>query len=129
MKSMSKEESFEAINPKYKKAKKWSLKKLEKALDTESEGVSVTKSTIRKIEENIESKIQACSDLIGEQVDANNLAEFASRIQDKVVLIKLRQYEAEIQMYMTQLTQANVRLQDHVSSKEHVRDLIKRKNQ
>ncbi|RJU96873.1 MAG: hypothetical protein DWC00_02230 [Candidatus Poseidoniales archaeon] len=126
---MSKEESFEATNPKFKKAKKWSLKKLEKALDKESEGVSITKSTIRKLESQISALIQKCSDLVGEQVTSETLEKHAQRIQDKVVIIELKTNEAEIQLITNQLIQARTRLQDHTLAKNHLLDIVKRKNQ
>ena len=126
---MSKEESFEAANPKFKKAKKWSLKKLEKALDKESEGVSITKSTIRKLESQIDALIQKCSDLVGEQVTSETLEKHAQRIQDKVVIIELKTNEAEIQLITNQLIQARTRLQDHTLAKNHLLDIVKRKNQ
>lgn len=126
---MSKEESFEPVNPKFKNAKKWSLKKIEKAIDKEADGVSITKSTVRKLESQISALIQKCSDLIGEQVTSETVEKHAQRIQDKVMIIELKTYETEIKLITNQLIQARARLQDHSLAKNHLLDIVKRKNQ
>jgi hypothetical protein len=125
------EDGLDAVsgNPKYKKAHRWSLKKLENALDVEAQGVAITRSTIGKLEANIENLLEKCSSLIGETVSRERLPEFVERIQDKVVLLELKTHEGEVKLLMNQLTSARMRLQDHSHSKSMLLELIKRKNQ
>ena len=59
------EQNGHGADPKYAKAKKWSLKKIEKSLDEESKNVSLTSSMIRKHTDEVQNLIQRSSDLIG----------------------------------------------------------------
>ena len=63
-------------NEKYQKAVNWSTRKLEKALDKEAQGATITKSTIKKMELEINHLLAKSSELIGANINADNINEY-----------------------------------------------------
>jgi len=116
-------------NEKYQKAVNWSSRKLEKALDEEAQGATITKSTIKKMELEINNLLAKSSELIGANINADNINEYIEKIQNNVILVQLKVNESEIQLLVNRLTQARHRLQDHSTCKSYLLDLLKRKNQ
>ena len=62
-------------NEKYQKAVNWSSRKLEKALHKEAQGATITKSTIKKMELEINNLLAKSSELIGANINADNINE------------------------------------------------------
>ena len=116
-------------NKKYLKSTKWSARKLQKALDEESQGTTITKSAIKKIESQIAELLAKSSEMVGTKINAEEIPEYIGKIQNKVTLVQLQMNEAEIKLLVNRLTEARQRLLDHSSSKAYLMELLKRKNQ
>ena len=116
-------------DPKYAKAKKWSLKKVEKALDEESEKVSLTQSMIRKHTDEVQKLIQKSSDLIGESHDQESLNKYIQNMTDNVLRLELVNLESEIKSILSMKADAEKRLLVHKASKTFLMYQFRSKNQ
>ena len=90
-------------NKKYLKSTKWSARKLQKALDEESQGTTITKSAIKKIESQIAELLAKSSEMVGTKINAEEIPEYIGKIQNKVTLVQLQMNEAEIKLLVNRL--------------------------
>jgi hypothetical protein len=123
------EQNGHGADPKYAKAKKWSLKKIEKALDDESKNVSLTGSMIRKNSDEVQSLIQKSSDLIGESHDQESLNQYIQGMTDKALKLELINIEHQIKSMLIMKMDAERRLLVHKASKDFLMYQIRSKNQ
>ena len=123
------EQNGHGADPMYAKAKKWSVKKLEKALDEEAKNVSLTTSMIRKHTDEVQNLIQKSSDLIGESHDQESLNKYIQNMTDNVLRLELVNLESEIKSILSMKADAEKRLLVHKASKTFLMYQIRSKNQ
>lgn len=123
------EQNGHGADPKYAKAKKWSVKKLEKALDEEAKNVSLTTSMIRKHTDEVQNLIQKSSDLIGESHDQESLNKYIQNMTDNVLRLELVNLESEIKSILSMKADAEKRLLVHKASKTFLMYQIRSKDQ
>ena len=117
-----------SLNPAYANVKKWSLRKLEKAYEEEASSVSITRSTIRKLEEKIEALMAEASALIGESVESETLQPYIQKMEQNLTRVKLTEIDGEIMSRIDMRVAAKARLLDHERSKDYLMHHIKLKS-
>jgi replicative DNA helicase len=127
--SMSEDNGHGGADPKYAKAKKWSEKKIDRAIDQESQSISLTNSMIKKHNSEVQNLIQKSSELIGESVNQDNLNNYIQKVSDKVLQLELINIDNEIKSILVMKVAAEKRLLMHKASKNYLMYLSRSKNQ
>lgn len=116
------------LHPKFSKAARWSLKKLERHHEEEATLKAVAESTLASLQQHLNAKLEAFSALIGTTVDADGVAAAMTEVQENVHIAELMVLEGQIVTATSDVLRATQRLEEHVRTCAFLLDLVKQKS-
>ena len=120
--------SLAELDSAYKKVDKWSLKKLEKHYDEERALVSVTRSTIKRLEKINQSYLDKASELVGETVTSETMNKFVEDIREQTIMFELKSLNQLILTTLKDIEGERNRLHHHSLISEMLLKKIKNKS-
>ena len=112
----------------YKNVDKWKLKKLEKHYSQERAVISVTQSTIKRLEDMNQSYLDRASELVGEAVTSESVNKFIENIREQTILLELASLNQLILSTVHDIDGELKRLYHHSKISEMLLTKIKKKN-